>query len=45
MVLKTAPWEGQHGVIAPLELDKWQSVLIMISEKASSTEFSRIVFK
>ena len=42
---KERPWEGQHGVIAPLELDKWQSVLIDFSEKASSTEFSRIVFQ
>ena len=42
---KDRPWEGQHGVIAPLELDKWQSVLIDFSEKASSTEFSRIVFQ
>ena len=42
---KSAPWEGQHGVIAPLELDKWQSVLIDFSEKAASTEFSRIVFQ
>ena len=28
-----------------LTLDKWQSVLVDFSEKAASTEFSRIVFQ
>ncbi len=42
---KSAPWEGQFEVVTPLVLDQWQSVLVDFSEKASSTEFSRIVFQ
>jgi hypothetical protein len=42
---KERPWEGQHGVSTMLELDKWNNVYIDFSEKASSTEFSRIVFQ
>jgi hypothetical protein len=42
---KDRPWEGQHGVSTMLELDKWNNVYIDFSEKASSTEFSRIVLQ
>tara|TARA_A100001011_G_scaffold123029_2_gene129859 strand:+ start:47 stop:2653 length:2607 start_codon:yes stop_codon:yes gene_type:complete len=42
---KERPWEGQHGVSTMLELDKWNNVYIDFSEKASSTEFSRIVLQ
>ena len=42
---KDRPWEGQHGVSTMLEVDKWNNVYIDFSEKASSTEFSRIVFQ
>jgi len=42
---KERPWEGQFGVITPLELDKWQTVMVDFSAKSASTEFSRIVFQ
>jgi len=42
---KERPWEGQHGVSTMLELDKWNNIYIDFSEKASSTEFSRIVLQ
>ena len=42
---KDRPWEGQHGIVTKLEVDKWQSVYVDFSEKSSSTEFSRIVFQ
>jgi hypothetical protein len=42
---KERPWEGQFGVTTPLVLDKWQTVMVDFSSKASSTEFSRIVFQ
>jgi len=39
------PWVGQSGVITPLELDKWQSVMVDFSAKSSATNFNRIVFQ
>ena len=39
------PWVGQYGVITPLELDKWQTVMVDFSAKASATNYSRIVFQ
>ena len=39
------PWVGQYGVITPLELDKWQSVMVDFSAKSSATNFNRIVFQ
>ena len=39
------PWVGQYGVITSLELDKWQTVMVDFSAKASATNYNRIVFQ